>query len=940
MFDELWDPVTGTYKIQPGDNLTEISKELEVPIDSLVSFNNLSNPDDIKVGQTLLYRREPGFLDYLSRAFGKGKMNESINNKINANIKDVSKLEQESLSSFFNLGKSSDLTNYLKENHNIDLYTNTENLNTLYKFFRDKNWSRNQTLAILSSIIAESGGDPYKKQIGGSGYGLLQYTDPARKQMMLNYKSKKYPNNELLRQAEFIDLELRGDKSVMPKGQYRQWLGNNGAYYKEFNNPNTSLDRLTSIITTSYIRPGKPHLSRRINLTNVLDNIVSKNYNPNLIAENRFGGIISKKQSGGEITAIMGGLGTAANLAGGIWGIVDSFKNKQYPQALQGIGNVLGQGASMAGMFAEDGGKITKGEKGLDVSTIKVDPSIFTSWNAIKLDPIEIKREEAPGFNMADYLFKDVARNYDLTSNKKSTKDTSNDSENTASEEEKPNNIEKINLEKDNQVKPNNTYYNYNKSKWIQDLSESYKKAGITNPEALKYLLAQDALESGWGKSAQSQFNYGNLTTGSSWKGKYVQGRDKDANGNPISQKFRSYNSIDEYAKDKVEFLTRLYDFNQNDDFSTFISKLTGNNKGHRRYAEARNYGESLSSVFKSLINKHQEGGILLFGNPETSEMLTYKMPDGSIKTIPNPGVGFISGTDPVGQVVVEGAVLNKPLGWISGKTINWAKNLLSKRNMAAGNFSKGEEVVSNGSEKIVKKEDLPSYAKPNWQGDSVELTKDRLRDGGFDRLEQSTVEIINNPFEYNLKDSGDGIKFISPKYSVKTRNKILQSRPKNYSSKDANRKSRNVGYGEPNGSLNNSNNWGIFNDAPSKYLDNPQIRSDVNAHEFSHWVYYPKYGPSEKYFDYTNLPTSLRSRGEFAGRGTQLKNYFGLKEGEELTGDMLKYAKENFAKDRGYDNHMVDFLDRIKDFDKVAKWLNTFSASIIPITIYNGNNK
>lgn len=873
MSDRWGEPITGKKTVKKGETLTEISKILDLPIDSLVSFNNLSNPNDIKVGQELLYRKEPGFWDNTFRwAFessNEARDSREINNQINNNIKNKSKNSSDSLDSFFNLGEYTDLSKYLKDNHNLDLYTNIENLNTLYKFFRDKNWSRNQTLAILSSIIAESGGDPYKKQIEGSGYGLLQYTDPARKQMMLNYKSKKYPNNELLRQAEFIDLELRGNKSVMPKGQYRQWLGKNGTFYTEFMNPKTSLDRLTSIITTSYIRPGKPHLSRRINLTNILNNVISKNYNPNLVTKNKNGGII-------------------------------------------------------------------KGEEGLNISTIKIDPSIFTSWNAIKLPEIKIKNEE-DGSGLSDYLLKDFNSFFYTPPVKTKSKEEENNVNDEGEIDKVKNTQSEQQFTSENKVKSSNTYYYNNKEKWISDLTEAYKKAGITNPEALKYLLAQDALESGWGKSAQGNYNFGNLTTGSSWKGNYVQGRDKDAAGNPISQKFRSYNNIDEYALDKVNFLTQLYDFNQNDNFQTFVSKLTGNNKGKRKYAEARNYGESLTKVFQSLINKHQEGGVLL-SNPETSEMLTY-IKDGKIITVPNPGAGFVSGTDPIGQVVVEGAVLNKSLGWAFGKAINWAKGLLSKRNISVGNFSKGEEII-NSSKETIKREDLPSYANPNWQGDSVELTKDRLRNGGFERLEQSTNDILNNPFEYNLKDSGDGIKFISPKYSPEVRNKILRSNPKNFTSKEVNRKSTNVGYGEPNGSLNNSDNWGIFNDAPSKYLNNSQIKSDVNAHEFSHWIYYPKYGPSGKYFDYSNLPSSLRSKGEFAGRGTQLKNYFGLKENEPLTEKMLKYAKENFTKDRGYDNHMTDFLNRIKDFDQVAKWLNTFSASIIPITIYNENNK
>lgn len=145
------------------------------------------------------------------------------------------------------------------------------------------------------------------------------------------------------------------------------------------------------------------------------------------------------------------------------------------------------------------------------------------------------------------------------------------------------------------------------RSKWAADLTNAYKRAGITNDNAIRMLVSQDALESAWGRSAQGKFNFGNLTTGAKWKGDYVTGNDHDAAGNPIKQKFRSYNSMDEYAADKVQFLKRLYDFDENDDINKFVAKLTGSNKGKRRYAEARNYAKLLTGVYNG-ISKGQNG--------------------------------------------------------------------------------------------------------------------------------------------------------------------------------------------------------------------------------------------------------------------------------------------------------------------------------------------
>lgn len=142
--------------------------------------------------------------------------------------------------------------------------------------------------------------------------------------------------------------------------------------------------------------------------------------------------------------------------------------------------------------------------------------------------------------------------------------------------------------------------YNTRKSQWISDMTASYKRAGL-NDNAIKNLIAKNALESGWGKSAQGDYNFGNITTGSSWTGRFVQGKDHDANGKKISQKFRAYDSMDDYVKDEIQFLTKLYDFNQDDDFDTFIDKLQGNNSGKRRYAEDEQYSSKVRQVYNSI---------------------------------------------------------------------------------------------------------------------------------------------------------------------------------------------------------------------------------------------------------------------------------------------------------------------------------------------------
>lgn len=126
--------------------------------------------------------------------------------------------------------------------------------------------------------------------------------------------------------------------------------------------------------------------------------------------------------------------------------------------------------------------------------------------------------------------------------------------------------------------------YRGKRKQWIDDMTAAYKRAGLSD-NAIRNLIIKNAIESGWGDTAQGSYNFGNITPGKSWTGKYVNGRDTDGKGNPIPQKFRAYDSLDEYVADEIQFLTRLYDFNQDDDIATFAHKLQGGNRGKRFYA-------------------------------------------------------------------------------------------------------------------------------------------------------------------------------------------------------------------------------------------------------------------------------------------------------------------------------------------------------------------
>ena len=141
--------------------------------------------------------------------------------------------------------------------------------------------------------------------------------------------------------------------------------------------------------------------------------------------------------------------------------------------------------------------------------------------------------------------------------------------------------------------------YRGKRKQWIEDMTAAYKRAGLSD-NAIKNLIIKNAIESGWGHTAQGSYNFGNITPGKYWKGKYVNGRDTDGKGNPIKQKFRAYDSLDEYVADEIQFLTRLYDFDQNDNIATFAHKLQGGNRGKRFYAaKGGPYKEALINWYK-----------------------------------------------------------------------------------------------------------------------------------------------------------------------------------------------------------------------------------------------------------------------------------------------------------------------------------------------------
>ncbi len=592
-----------------------------------------------------------------------------------------------------------------------------------------------------------------------------------------------------------------------------------------------------------------------------------------------------------------------------------------------------------------------------------------------------------------------------------------------------------------------------NRKQWSTELINAYKKAGITNDNAIRMLLAQDALESSWGKSAQGKYNFGNLTTGSSWKGDYVTGNDKNAKGEAIKQKFRSYNSMDEYAADKIQFLKRLYDFDENDDINKFVAKLTGSNKGKRRYAEAKEYANSLRGVYNSFkaggIIKYQEpaqpikymggydkrGNIVLPVNNENG-MNNVTLPE---VTVTPRNINLAGAVDrgrreaaPYVSTLLAGAIFG-PLsvagGYAGNEAVNkitnvasndkykdWA-DMLSKTtgmnpvvadffnigNLAGGfgmrNFgpklkpvkdmavggnkwararviSKAiDEAVNKGNPKVKSINNeigrirannipdgtyefkdnnfkLPDYVTPNSPADPIELHATRLANGGFDRL----PETVNGQRYFNAGNYNWAYKSNSmyPKihYYDKAPLETIGKVSDDFINASTNKLPTGESYMKSRGLLNDnmifatSSTGNIYvgrsglSRVASDFGDN-NIRRTV-SHEMDHAIHIP--GEAPKGFDtsLTDLSDyfSARNGTELTGRGTQIKDYYGLSSpDQEITEDMLRYAAKNYVKDTGMDNNMTEFFKSIVDWKEAAKWLSKWSTIIgTPVTISKMN--
>lgn len=160
-------------------------------------------------------------------------------------------------------------------------------------------------------------------------------------------------------------------------------------------------------------------------------------------------------------------------------------------------------------------------------------------------------------------------------------------------------NLPKVDTSKTSAKKPN-SFGKFNNSKdFIVALNNAYRKglqeAGL-DPNFSLMLVAQDAIETDYGRQVKGNFNYGNITIdkGDPW---HYQ--------TSIGLKMKDYKSIEDYVKGKISFLQRKR-------YKFFEKNPTPNNiiQAMQRLADdgycpgCKGYGSSIQSTYNSIVKK------------------------------------------------------------------------------------------------------------------------------------------------------------------------------------------------------------------------------------------------------------------------------------------------------------------------------------------------
>ena len=149
-----------------------------------------------------------------------------------------------------------------------------------------------------------------------------------------------------------------------------------------------------------------------------------------------------------------------------------------------------------------------------------------------------------------------------------------------------------------------------NPQDFVRDMTAAYTKAltdkGIST-DYVKMLVAQDALESNWGKSSLSKdFNFGGIKAveGTPFVEKETKEHDSEKGMYTTKAKFRKFNSLDDYANYKINLLNGKRYQAFIGDPSQFYDRVKAGG-----YATDPNYVEKLTKIYNNPIFSAKQGG-------------------------------------------------------------------------------------------------------------------------------------------------------------------------------------------------------------------------------------------------------------------------------------------------------------------------------------------
>ena len=163
--------------------------------------------------------------------------------------------------------------------------------------------------------------------------------------------------------------------------------------------------------------------------------------------------------------------------------------------------------------------------------------------------------------------------------------------------------------QKSNPVKSEGKIYT-SKQEFVKDMTAAYTKAlaarGISTDYA-KMLVAQDAIESNWGKSSLSKaFNFGGVKAvkGAPFVEKETKEYSSKGGMYKTKSKFRRFNSLDDYVNYKISLLSGKRYQAFTGDPSQFYSRVKDGG-----YATDPNYVAKLTNMYNSPIFSAKQGG-------------------------------------------------------------------------------------------------------------------------------------------------------------------------------------------------------------------------------------------------------------------------------------------------------------------------------------------